>query len=134
MRFLPTKYHALGDYASAAALYALPFAFGFGDVAAATALCLLAGTGVLILTLMTNFEGGVLRAVPVPVHLTIDAALGAGLLLAAAGFGAAYGFDDAAHIWAPLAAVGAAEIVAALVTEKTSPVPNVDTEPGTGPG
>ena len=135
MRFLPTRLHAWGDYLTVPVLFALPAVFDFGEAGgAATMVCVVAGAAVLMLTLMTNYEGGVLRAVPMPVHLLIDGALGVALLAAAAGFAFAYDADDAFRAWVPLAAVGAGELVASLVTKKRAIVPAFDIEKGAGPG
>ena len=72
------------------------------------------GFGIIILALLTDFEVGVVRLIPMPVHLGIDV-LG-GLLLAASPW--LFGFAD--RVWAPHLVFGLLEAGLALVT-RTAP-------------
>ena len=79
---LPTKFHAFEDYTTAATLPVLPRAFGWSrtvrslfDAAAATA---------VVQSLLTDYEGGAARVLPMRGHLTADVVIGAGFLAAAA--------------------------------------------------
>jgi hypothetical protein len=78
MAVISTRLHGAGDYATGAGLLAAPNLLGVDDPVAAG---ILRGTGAAILGLsaVTDYELGLLRRLPVPVHLLIDAATGATL-------------------------------------------------------
>ena len=82
-RMIPTKTHAGMDYAVGLLLIASPWLFGFADEStAATWLAVLAGVAMLGLSMVTDYEGGLLaRLIPMRTHLMADTGLG--LLLAA---------------------------------------------------
>ena len=64
---------------------------------------------------MTRYEKGLVKALPMKAHLTMDA-LSGGMLI-----GAAVMLDEEPEVRGTLAAVGAWEIAAALMTETESP-------------
>lgn len=70
------------------------------------------GVGLLMLgqSMLTKYEWGVLRVIPVPVHLAMDAMVG--LFLAASPW--LFGFAD--YIWWPHVLLGVGEIMAAMTT------------------
>jgi hypothetical protein len=113
---LTTRMHGYTDYVLSAVLLIVPWVMGFGDsVAGVTAM--MAGAIVLLLTLSTNFEAGVVKRMEVPVHLWIDGILG--LLLALSPW--LIGFDRTT--WIPHLAAGILLVLLALVTNT---VPEVD--------
>lgn len=112
MRFIPTRVHGVLDYLTAAVLIALPWAGGFGrDGGAATWLPVVLGAGVVVYSLLTDYEWGVRRVIPMPNHLLLD--LAGGVLLAASPW--LFGFAD--RVWVPHLAIGLFEIAAALTTQ-----------------
>ncbi len=111
---LSTRLHGYLDYFAGALLLALPWVAGFGASAAGVT-AMAAGAAILILTLVTNFESGVLRLIEVPVHLWVDGVLG--LLLALSPW--LLTFDQTA--WLPHLTVGGVIIVMAFITD-TIPV------------
>ncbi len=114
MRFIPTQIHGIMDYLMGAVLIAAPWLLGLADVGAETWVPVILGVGVIVYSLMTNYELGVLHVIPMPVHLGLDAVGGA--LLAASPW--LFGFHD--HVWIPHLVVGLAEIGAALTTQTHS--------------
>jgi hypothetical protein len=78
MAMISTRVHGAGDYATGAGLLAAPNVLGVDDAAAAA---VLRGTGAAILGLsaVTDYELGIVRRLPMPAHLLIDAATGAAL-------------------------------------------------------
>lgn len=110
MRFLSTKTHGMLDYLLGALLIALPWLLGFARGGAETWVPVLLGAGVLGYSLLTDYELGVVRRLPMPVHLWLDA-LG-GVLLAISPW--LFGFDEL--VWLPHLLLGLAEVGAALVT------------------
>ena len=114
MRFLPTRVHGALDYLMGALLIAAPWLFGFaGDAdGAATWVPVALGAGVVLYSLLTDYELGVARKIPMPTHLLLD--LGGGVLLAASPW--LFGFADV--VWVPHLVFGLLEVGAALVTER----------------
>jgi hypothetical protein len=80
MRFIPTKIHGAMDYMTVVALLALPRLLDFSD--RATTLLTAIAVMALLYTLLTRFELGAFRVLPVKVHLALDFL--SGLLLVAA--------------------------------------------------
>jgi hypothetical protein len=112
MALISTKLHGVLDYTG-----------GVGSLAApkllrdrrAGALLAATGAGTLATSSLTDYELGVVRRLPMRVHLLADAGTGA-LLLAGAYLlsrGKAKVLD-----WAPLAVVGVTELAAAALTER----------------
>lgn len=124
---ISTRNHALGDYAGGALMLAaaeLPFV---RDRRAA-ALLRLAGAGTLLASLNTDYELGMWRRLPMPVHLAIDAGTGAlmstaGLMLRRAGAGAGS--------WLPHTLLGVSELAVAALTER-APADRVSAAPAEG--
>ena len=110
MRFIPTKIHGVLDYLTGALLIVAPYILGFADGTAAQWIPQILGAGAILYSLLTDYELGVMRAIPMPVHLFLDAASGA--LLAASPW--LLGFSD--RVWLPHVILGLFEIGAALTT------------------
>lgn len=110
MRFIPTRIHGMLDYLIAILLVASPWIFGFSEGGAKTWLPVILGAGVALYSLITDYELGLARVIPMPVHLLLDA--GGGLLLAVSPW--LFGF--AGEIWWPHLFIGLFEIVAAATT------------------
>src|SRR5688572_18863354 len=115
-RMIPTKTHAGMDYAVGLLLIASPWLFGFADEStAATWVAVLAGAAMLGLSMVTDYEGGLLaRLIPMRTHLMADTGLG--LLLAASPW--LFGFaDEGTNAWLPFVAIGLGEIATAMTTD-----------------
>jgi hypothetical protein len=69
MRFLPTRLHGIIDYLWGAALLATPWLLGYADVAAATWTAVVFGLGAILYSAVTDYELGLVRLVPMPLHL-----------------------------------------------------------------
>lgn len=110
MRFLSTRAHGVLDYATGALLVALPWVAGFATGGPEQWATVGAGAAVLLYSLFTDYELGVVRRLGVPVHLFLDM-LG-GVFLAASPW--LLGFDQ--RVWIPHVAVGLFEVLAALLT------------------
>jgi hypothetical protein len=110
MRFLSTAIHGVIDYLWGAALLASPWLFGFADVTAAKWVAIIFGTGAILYSVFTAYELGVLRLLPMSLHLVLDGVAGA--LLAISPF--LLGFSD--QVYLPHLLFGLFSIVASLVT------------------
>jgi hypothetical protein len=111
MRFLPTRVHGVADWLMGALLVALPWILGLDRGSPEGLVPLALGATALVVTFFTDHELGIVRRLPMPVHLWADGLSGA--LLAASPW--LFGFAD--RVWLPHLALGLTEIVAALVTK-----------------
>lgn len=110
MQIIPTRVHGILDYAMGLLLIVLPWLLGFADGQAAQWVPVIVGLAVIIYSLFTDYELGLVRLIPMPVHLGIDA-LG-GLFLAASPW--LFGFSS--QVFWPHLIFGILEIGAALCT------------------
>ena len=113
MRIISTRVHAMADYGMALALIASPWIFGFATGGAKQWLPIALGVVLLVQSLMTDYELGAVRMIPMPVHLGMDAV--SGLLLAASPW--LFGF--AGTVYWPHLILGLIEIGTAAMTETT---------------
>jgi hypothetical protein len=114
VRIVSTKTHGVLDYLTSATLLAVPKALGLEDVPASARALKLAGGGATAYSLLTDYELGVAKLLPMPVHLALDAASGA--LLASSPW--LFGFArNGTRYWLPHVLVGTQEILAAATTK-----------------
>jgi hypothetical protein len=114
LRVIPTSVHGMIDYAATGALYATPTLLEPGDVPASARTLRLAGGAAIAYSLVTDYEFGVVKVVPMPVHLTLDVMSGA--LLASSPWLFGFAKEGPRH-WLPHALMGAKEIVIALMSK-----------------
>jgi SPW repeat len=115
MRFIPTRLHAPLDYIVGAVLVASPWIFQFSGDAAATAVSMVLGVGLIAYSLITNYELGVWKVAPMAVHNLIDVVAGALLAVSPWIFGFA---DKGANYWLPFVVIGVAAIFLGLTTKQ----------------
>lgn len=114
-KIIPTKAHAVMDYGSAIILLTGPWILLFDDIAAAKYAFVFAGALVLIQSLLTNYEGGLLRIIPVKFHLLVDVLLGIALLASPWLFG----FAGQTWLWHVL--MGGMSVFSGLFTSSKIP-------------
>ena len=113
MRFIPTKFHAPLDYVVGVVLIAAPWFFQFSEHTAASVVAVVLGIGLIVYSLLTDYELGVWKVFPMSAHNLID--IVAGAFLAASPF--LFGFaDESANVWVPHLVVGLAAIFLGLAT------------------
>lgn len=110
MRFIPTRIHGVLDYAVGVLLIAAPFLLGFANGGPEMWVPIILGAGAILYSLFTNYELGVVRAIPMPVHLAFDVV--AGVFLAASPWLLGY----ANEVYLPHLLVGLLEIGAGVMT------------------
>ena len=110
MRFLPTRVHGIIDYLWGIALMASPWLFGFANGGAAQWIAVVFGAGAILYSLVTAYEFGALRIIPMSMHLAIDGVAGA--VLAASPW--LFGFSREV-VW-PHLLFGLFSVIASLVT------------------
>ena len=113
MRFMSTRVHGVIDYVVGIILVFVPNLFGFADGSAAQWIFVALGIAAIVYSLVTDYERGLVRLLPMPAHLALDAA--SGLLLASSPW--LFGFQDRVHL--PHLICGLFEIAASLVTRTT---------------
>lgn len=114
-RVIPTSVHGVLDYAASGLNLAAPSLLGLKGSPAASRMPRLVGGAGTVYSLLTDYELGLVRKIPMPVHLALDAAKGA--LLASSPW--LFGFADrGTRYWLPHVAIGTADILAALTSKK----------------
>jgi hypothetical protein len=113
IRFLPTKVHGALDYVVGLALILAPNIFHFTDVGGpAVVIPRLLGIVLIVYSVFTRYEWGVVKIIDMPYHLVVD--VGAALFLAASPF--LFGFSDQElNAWLPHVVVGVAVILVVIV-------------------
>jgi hypothetical protein len=116
MGVIPTRVHGILDYVTGPTLLAAPRLLGLDDVPVSARALHLAGGGAVLYSALTDYEVGILKVIPMPVHLALDAA--SGVLLASSPW--LFGFaSEGSRYWLPHVAAGAFEVFAAA-TSRTS--------------
>lgn len=110
MEMIDTRTHGIIDYLTGVLLLAAPYLFGFADGSMAQWVPMVLGALILLMSLITDYELGLARVLPLPAHLGIDM-FGGALLLASPWI---FGFADL--IWWPHVLVGVMEIAVVLMT------------------
>lgn len=72
MKIISTKIHGILDYVMGTILLLMPALLGLDRAAIESMLFYSCGTLMLLMALLTQYEPGIFKLVPVPVHLTID--------------------------------------------------------------
>jgi hypothetical protein len=107
---IPTTVHGVLDYMTAGLLFALPRMMGWSRCA--TNVLDTAAIGAVGYSLLTKYELGVAKVLPMKAHLTLDAVSGAALIGAAALMD-----DEEPEVRATIAGLGVFEIGAALMSQ-----------------
>ncbi|WP_207425819.1 SPW repeat protein [Pedobacter sp. SYSU D00535] len=110
MRFISRKFHAVLDYMAGIILIAAPWILGFADVEAAKWSAVIVGVLILVMSFITDYEGGGKKVLPMSGHLTMDVI--AGIFLAASPW--LLNFDE--QVYLPHLIMGILEIGAGLFT------------------
>jgi len=111
---ISTRVHGVLDYAVGLLLILLPFLLGLDSRSPEAWVLTGAGIAALIYSVLTNYELGVVRVIPMPTHLALDALNG--LFLATS----PWLFDFADRIYLPHVLIGVLEIGAAVLTRRAA--------------
>jgi hypothetical protein len=110
MKFISTKAHGVLDYLMGALLLALPFLLDYNISAPESIVLFTCGALMLLMAMITQYEPGIFRVLPMPLHLTADILAGGILALSPVLFD----FGQVSHL--PHTVVGIFEVVAAFLT------------------
>jgi SPW repeat len=111
MRFISTRMHGMTDYLIGVLLIAAPYLFGFATGGPKQWVPIALGAGVIVYSLITDYELGAVRMIPMPAHLALDG-LGGAFLAASPWL---FGFQD--QVFWPHLVIGLFEIGASLMTQ-----------------
>jgi SPW repeat-containing protein len=114
VRVIPTRVHGLLDYVAGVVNLAIPRVLGLQDAPWAAAVPRLDGIAGVAYSVITDYELGLMRALPVPAHLAFDAAKGLFMALSPWLFGFA---SNGTRYWLPHVLMGTADVVAAVTTK-----------------
>ncbi len=115
-RFIPTKVHGALDYIVGVALIFAPMIFGFMDKGgAAVILPMVLGVGLILYSIFTKYEWGLVKVLGMPYHLIFDVLASA--LLALSPF--IFGFYDPnmLNVWLPHVVVGITVILVVIFSQ-----------------
>jgi hypothetical protein len=118
LRVIPTKAHAVVDMATGPALIAAPTLLRMNGNRGATIPPRVVGAAAMVYALLTDYEFGLKRVLPMRTHLALDAA--AGIALAATPLLTRTSNKGVRH-WLPHAVIGANEVFLALATKERPP-------------
>src|ERR671910_1979668 len=122
MRFIPTRVHGVLDYVTAGVLIAAPSLLNFRKDGMQRWLPIALGVGTIGYSLLTDYELGLFKVIPMPMHVALDAANGA--LLAASPW--LFGFAE--EVSAPHLGLGLFEIVV-TASSQTLPTRSIGPQP-----
>jgi hypothetical protein len=118
LRVIPTKVHGAVDMATGPALIAAPTLLRMNGNKGATIPPRAVGAAALVNALLTDYEFGLKRILPMRTHLALDAV--GGVTLAATPFLTRASKKGVRH-WLPHAVLGANEVFLALTTKQRPP-------------
>ncbi|HVU06712.1 MAG TPA: SPW repeat protein [Candidatus Paceibacterota bacterium] len=120
MKFVPTWFHGILDYVAGIALILAPNIFMFSGMGGpAVVIPRTLGVGLIIYSLLTNYEWSVAKIIPMPVHLLFDFI--AAVVLAASPW--IFGFSTGPmNAWMPHLVSGII-VIALVAVSKTHPDP-----------
>ncbi len=127
MIIFSTKAHGVLDYLMGIALLAVPSILQLDSNSAEGMILYTLGAILLVYSVFTNYELGIIKVIPMKVHLTLD--IFSGIFLASAPW--VLRFED--QVCIPFIILGVAEIVAGITTtskvSKSTPINNPPVTP-----
>ncbi|HYD91016.1 MAG TPA: SPW repeat protein [Flavobacterium sp.] len=115
MKFIDTKTHGFLDYIVGLFLIAAPWVFNLDPSAPEGMIFIIMGAAVIVYSIITNYELGLIKALSMKTHLTLDVL--SGIVLAASPW--LFGFAD--RVYLPHLILGILEIGAGMMTKTETP-------------
>lgn len=81
MRIFSTKTHGVIDYLMGIILIISPWVLGFNQGGPETIIPVVIGAAIILMSLFTDYELGLVRSIPMPTHLLLDVLAGIFLAL-----------------------------------------------------
>jgi hypothetical protein len=114
LRFIPTSIHGVLDYLTSGVNISLPRVLGLDDASWAALVPRLVGATGASYSLLTDYQLGILKVIPMPLHLMLDAAKGVFYASSPWVFGFA---KNGTRYWLPHVILGTADVLAAMTTK-----------------
>ncbi|MDB5231921.1 MAG: hypothetical protein JWN76_2726 [Chitinophagaceae bacterium] len=111
MKVINTKIHGVLDYLYAFIIIAVPFVVEFRDNEPASYTCYTIGTIVLISSICTQYELGLIKVIPMRIHLILDVL--AGIFVLASPW--IFGFAD--RVYLPHVILGLTDLVVVSLSQ-----------------
>ena len=111
MKIISTKIHGVLDYLVGTFLILSPWIFGLNPTEPEGVIFIVLGIMAFIYSIITNYELGLIRIIPVKLHLMLD--ILSGIVLAAS----PWLFEFSGKVYIPHLVLGLFEIVAGLITQ-----------------
>lgn len=115
MKFIDTKTHGFLDYIVGLFLIAAPWVFNLDPSAPEGMIFIIMGAAVIVYSIITNYELGLIKALSIKTHLTLDVL--SGIVLAVSPW--LFGFAD--RVYLPHLILGILEIGAGMMTKTETP-------------
>jgi hypothetical protein len=113
--------HSIFDYIIGAVLVVCPSVFGFSDLYPARNIFLVLGFGLVIYSLLTDYQLSIFKLIPLPVHMTLDVLAGIALILAPSVFNYRFQLTGGQYALHWIMGLGAMTLVAVTRTRVYSP-------------
>jgi hypothetical protein len=113
-RVIPTRVHGALDYLASGVNLAFPWLLGLHDAPWASIVPRIDGVAGASYSLLTDYEFGVFKVLPMPVHLTFDGAKGVFMAASPWLFGFA---KKGTRYWLPHVLMGTADVLAAITSK-----------------
>ncbi|GGK77150.1 SPW repeat protein [Rufibacter glacialis] len=110
MKVLSTRTHGIMDYLVGLLLIAAPFILDFDRGGAETWVPIIVGAVIILQALMTNFEVGLFKTIPMNMHLTMDYLIGIFLAISP------WIFNFHEYVYLPHLVVGIMILIEAAIT------------------
>ena len=114
LRLIPTRVHGVLDYLASGVNLAFPGLLGLHDAPWAAHVPRIDGLAGAGYSLITDYELGVLKVLPMPAHLAFDAAKGVFMAASPWLFGFA---KNGSRYWMPHVLMGTADVLAAIMSK-----------------
>ena len=114
LRVIPTSVHGVLDYLASGANLAFPRLLGLHDAPLAVLVLRIDGIEGASYSLLTEYELGASKVLPMPAHLAFDAAKGAFMASSPWLFGFA---KNGTRYWLPHVLMGSADVLVAIATK-----------------
>lgn len=111
MRIIPTRVHGTLDYLVPVVVAPVPWLLKFTDLKAATGALIGFEAGSAVYSAMTDYELGLARRIPMPMHLNLDIIAGVLMILSP------WILRFSNRVWIPHVLVGLTAIASGLMTQ-----------------
>lgn len=114
MKFISTKAHGVIDYVTSILLIVSPWLFNFSDVQAAKQVVIVVGILIIVMSVFTHYETGLVKRIPMRDHLYLDATIGLFLIISP------WLFTFSERVYLPQVIIGIMGLIVPLLTRHST--------------